>query len=131
MDLALQSPARQIFLILDCCHSGALANSATMNKSGQNPLVVLRENITVIAACRATEVSLAKEAPRISWTTQFAGAYRSSTSIQSRTRSAASIPRHRSSTGTRGDGIDLSAMAGDGGDGHRCLVYGIDKRVAP
>lgn len=56
VDLALQSPARQILLILDCCHSGDIANPVTMNTGGgKNPLSTLRENMTVIAASHATE----------------------------------------------------------------------------
>ncbi|HVT39259.1 MAG TPA: caspase family protein, partial [Gemmatimonadaceae bacterium] len=56
VDLAVQSAARHILLILDCCHGGAIANLPTMNKdSGKNPLSVLRENMTVIAASRPNE----------------------------------------------------------------------------
>jgi hypothetical protein len=59
VDLALRSPARQILLILDCCHSGDVGNAAAVNKdSGRNPLAMLRENMTVIAASRATEEAL-------------------------------------------------------------------------
>ena len=56
VDLAIQSPARHILLILDCCHSGDIANPAILSKEGgKNPLATLRENMTVIAASRATE----------------------------------------------------------------------------
>jgi hypothetical protein len=56
VDLAIQSAASHILLILDCCHSGAIANPTTMNKDGgKSPLATLRENMTVIAASRATE----------------------------------------------------------------------------
>lgn len=56
VDLAMQSPARHILLVLDCCYSGNIANLATMNKdAGKSPLSTLRENMTVIAASRATE----------------------------------------------------------------------------
>jgi hypothetical protein len=59
VDLALQSSARQILLLLDCCHSGDIANPATMNKGGgKNPLTTIRENMTVIAASRALEVAI-------------------------------------------------------------------------
>jgi uncharacterized caspase-like protein len=54
VDLAIKSSAHHILLILDCCHSGDIANPAMMNV-GTNPLAVLRENMTVIAASRATE----------------------------------------------------------------------------
>ncbi len=57
VDLATQSPAHHIVLLLDCCHSGDIANPATMN-TGKSPLATLRENMTVIAASRGTEVAL-------------------------------------------------------------------------
>src|ERR1700733_3012841 len=56
VDLTVQSAAQQVLLILDCCHSGDIANPAVMNKAGgKSPLATLRENMTVIAASRATE----------------------------------------------------------------------------
>jgi hypothetical protein len=56
VDLAYRSHARQILLVLDCCHSGDTASQAAMSMdAGKNPLAVLRENMTVIAASRATE----------------------------------------------------------------------------
>jgi uncharacterized caspase-like protein len=56
VDLAISSSAHHILLILDCCHGGDIANPATINKdSGKSPLATLRENMTVIAASRATE----------------------------------------------------------------------------
>lgn len=56
VDLAVRSRARQILLILDCCHSGDIANPALMNKEDdKNPLAAIRENMTVIAASHATE----------------------------------------------------------------------------
>jgi hypothetical protein len=59
VNLAIQSPAHHILLILDCCHSGDIANLATMNKdAGKSPLATLRENMTVIAASRGTEVAI-------------------------------------------------------------------------
>lgn len=59
VDLALRSPSHQILIILDCCHSGDLANPAAMNKDGgRNPLATVRENMTVIAASRAPEVAV-------------------------------------------------------------------------
>jgi hypothetical protein len=59
VDLAMDSPARQILLIVDCCHGGALGSPAIMNKgAGNNPLATLRENMTVIAASRAAEVAV-------------------------------------------------------------------------
>ena len=59
VDLAIGSQARQILLILDCCHSGDIANPATMNKdAGKSPLAAVRENMTVIAASRAAETAV-------------------------------------------------------------------------
>ena len=59
VDLAIQSSAREILLILDCCHSGDIANPATMNKDGgKSPLATLRENMTIIAASRGTEAAI-------------------------------------------------------------------------
>lgn len=54
VEMAQRSHACQILLILDCCHSGDIANLVAMG-GGQNPLVTLRENVTVIAASRATQ----------------------------------------------------------------------------
>lgn len=59
IDLANGSQARDILVILDCCHAGAAGNSLTLNRGGErNPLAALRENMTVIAASRATEASV-------------------------------------------------------------------------
>jgi hypothetical protein len=59
VDLAFDSQAHQILIILDCCHSGDIANLAIMNKdAGKSPLATLRENMTVIAASRATEAAI-------------------------------------------------------------------------
>ena len=54
--LASASKARQILIVLDCCHSGDFANPAMTNtNTGVNPLATVRENLTVIAASRAQE----------------------------------------------------------------------------
>jgi Caspase domain len=59
VDLATQSPAQQILIILDCCHAGDIANPAMLNRDGgKNPLATLRENMTVIAASRGAEGAL-------------------------------------------------------------------------
>lgn len=50
VQLAFNSVARDITLILDCCHGGDIANPGILNSDGGNPLAVLRENMTVIAA---------------------------------------------------------------------------------
>lgn len=57
MQMAFDSRAQDILLILDCCHSGDIANPS-MFKNGKNPLAVIRENMTIIAASRATEESI-------------------------------------------------------------------------
>lgn len=59
VELAIGSQARHILLILDCCHGGDIANPAVVNKdTGRSPLAMIRENMTVIAASRATEVAV-------------------------------------------------------------------------
>jgi len=55
--MAIESPASSVLLMLDCCHSGDIANPSIMAR-GDNPLSVLRENMTVIAASQGTEVSV-------------------------------------------------------------------------
>jgi Caspase domain len=59
IDLASISPARDILLILDCCHAGAAGSLTIFGRPGDpNPLAVLRENMTVIASSRASESSV-------------------------------------------------------------------------
>lgn len=56
IQLANNSRARDILLILDCCHSGDAGNSPLLSPAfKQNPLAVLRENLTVLAASRASQ----------------------------------------------------------------------------
>lgn len=50
VELAMDSQARDIIFILDCCHSGDIADPSLLKKRGSDPLAVLRENMTVIAA---------------------------------------------------------------------------------
>jgi len=59
VDMALRSPAQDILMLLDCCHSGDIANPALLN-TGQsnNPLATLREGMTVIAASRDAQVAI-------------------------------------------------------------------------
>jgi hypothetical protein len=57
IDLAIDSRAKQIVLILDCCHAGDIANPSAMQGKG-NPLAIIRENMTVIAASRDREASV-------------------------------------------------------------------------
>lgn len=58
MQLAYDSKARDIVMILDCCHSGDLGNQAILRAgSGGEILAALREDMTIIAASHATESS--------------------------------------------------------------------------
>jgi Caspase domain len=58
MKMCMDSRARDIVVILDCCHSGDIANPSIFNTSQRNdPLALLREDMTVIAASRDTQVS--------------------------------------------------------------------------
>jgi hypothetical protein len=59
VNLARQSDASDVLFILDCCHSGDIANPAVLQTSrGDDPLSILRENMTVIAASRSSEESV-------------------------------------------------------------------------
>lgn len=56
VELTFQSSAREVLLILDCCHSGDIAGTAMSKDCGKSsPLATLRENMTVIAASRPME----------------------------------------------------------------------------
>jgi len=55
--MAIESPAESVLFILDCCHSGDIANARSVT-SGNNPLAFLGENMTVIAASQGTEVAV-------------------------------------------------------------------------
>lgn len=52
LKLANESPAKEIVIILDCCHSGALGLSTT---NSNNTHVQLREECSVLTASRAEE----------------------------------------------------------------------------
>jgi hypothetical protein len=59
VEFAINSEARDIILILDCCHSGDIADPSILSsKRGGDPLAVLRENMTVIAASLKTQASV-------------------------------------------------------------------------
>jgi hypothetical protein len=59
LDLASRSPARDVLIILDCCHAGAAGNVPLFSiGNSNNPLAVLRENMTIIAASRASESAM-------------------------------------------------------------------------
>ena len=62
LDLASRSPARDVLIILDCCHAGAVGNVPLFSiGNGNSPLAVLRENMTIIAASRASESAMESE----------------------------------------------------------------------
>jgi hypothetical protein len=56
IELANQSSASDICLILDCCHSGQLGNMGL--GGGANPFTLMREGTTIIAASGASQVAL-------------------------------------------------------------------------
>jgi hypothetical protein len=59
MQLAYQSRASDVLVILDCCHSGDLGNPPALNVGGSgDPLALLRENMTIIAAARDTQSAI-------------------------------------------------------------------------
>lgn len=59
VDIANKSQANDIFIILDCCHSGNIANLSLLNTGNtKNPIATIRENMTIIAASRDSQVSI-------------------------------------------------------------------------
>jgi len=59
LNLALQSGARDILIILDCCHSGDLGSIPLLSPACQaSPLTLLKENMTVMAASKGVEVAV-------------------------------------------------------------------------
>ena len=50
--------ARDILIILDCCHAGDIASPGLLAGNGQNPLALLREDATVIAASLGSQASV-------------------------------------------------------------------------
>ncbi len=59
VQLAIGSPASDILLILDCCNSGDIANPSVLGTGGKgDPIAALRENMTVMAASHASQVSV-------------------------------------------------------------------------
>jgi hypothetical protein len=61
MQMAYDSKARDILMILDCCHSGDLGNPSILRSGGGDLLAALRTDMTVIAASRGTESSFEGE----------------------------------------------------------------------
>jgi len=60
LQLAEDSTAREILILADCCHSGDIGNPALLNahRGEDTPIAVLREDLTVIAASHASQLSL-------------------------------------------------------------------------
>jgi hypothetical protein len=54
LTLAQHSPVREVVIILDCCHSGALGQVPAVN----NTSTVLREGISVLTASRSTQTAV-------------------------------------------------------------------------
>lgn len=54
--MANNSPARERIIILDCCHSGAMGQLPAVN----NDAAMLKEGVSILSACRESEVSLEK-----------------------------------------------------------------------
>lgn len=53
LTLANKSPAREIVIILDCCHSGEFGQLPALD----NDKAVLRQGISILTACRAAELA--------------------------------------------------------------------------
>ena len=59
MNAANQSRARDILILLDCCHAGDAGDSPLLNPPGRaNPIAALRENMTIIAAAKNTQAAM-------------------------------------------------------------------------
>lgn len=56
VQLANDSPARSVLIILDCCFSGAAGNSPSLQTPGLYQ-ATLREGVTILAASRPTETA--------------------------------------------------------------------------
>jgi hypothetical protein len=56
VQLANDSPARSVLIILDCCFSGAAGNAPSLKTPGLYQ-ATLREGVTILAACRPTETA--------------------------------------------------------------------------
>jgi hypothetical protein len=61
MQMAYDSRARDILMILDCCHSGDLGNPSILRTGHGDLLATLRTDMTVIGASQSTESSFEGE----------------------------------------------------------------------
>jgi hypothetical protein len=57
VDLANNSAARSVLLILDCCFSGSAGNPTSLQSNIENR-AVLREGVTILAASRPAEIAV-------------------------------------------------------------------------
>jgi hypothetical protein len=59
VQMANNSRASDILLILDCCHAGDMGDPGLLNPNGNHhPIAALRENMTIIAAARNTQAAM-------------------------------------------------------------------------
>lgn len=62
MGMASASKAREILIVLDCCHSGDIGDLAILRSGlGHDPLTLLRGDMTVIAASQSSQSSFEGE----------------------------------------------------------------------
>lgn len=57
VDMANNSPAQTVLLILDCCFSGSAGNPAALRSDGLENKAILREGVTILTASRPTQLS--------------------------------------------------------------------------
>lgn len=58
VDMANNSSAKTVLLILDCCFSGSARNPASLQAGGLENKAILREGVTILAASRPTQASM-------------------------------------------------------------------------
>lgn len=58
VQMAVNSRAGDITMILDCCHAGSMGNAPILNRGVVDPLAALRENMTIIAASRDVQAAV-------------------------------------------------------------------------
>jgi hypothetical protein len=57
VDMANNSSAQTVLLILDCCFSGSAGNPAALNGGGLENKAILREGVTILTASRPSQLS--------------------------------------------------------------------------
>lgn len=59
LTLAINSKAREVLLMLDCCHAGAMGNAAVLQGNGaSSDRAILREGLTILAASGPSEAAI-------------------------------------------------------------------------